>query len=145
MDLRDWALAHGSGSLRQAVVFDMSWREMALHERVAMEIATAAELVPASRLTVGPFMAEPDSQVTTELGWYGRTLRHRWSFHPVLCRAQVRVVYFKMFCEDDAREGAGFVVDGVDLPWIPTGRTLLIPLAIWDTQRKAWGPAENPL
>lgn len=68
MTMEKWSMAKGSGTLRQAIMLGMTWREMALHERSAMDVATAAEAIPASRVTTGPFMAAPDCRVNTELG-----------------------------------------------------------------------------
>lgn len=145
MTMEDWAMANGSGTLRQAIMIGMTWREMALHERLAMEVATSAEAIPASRVTTGPFQAFPDCRVTTELGWYARTMRARWQHHPLLKNATVKVVYFTATCDDTRREGGGFIIENHGLDWIPAGRVLLVPLAFWDPAKKEWGPPENPL
>lgn len=145
--MKEWARANGSGSLRQAIDWGMAWFEMALHERLAMEVASSAELVPLSRLKTGPMKADPDCRVTTELGWYARTLQARWldskskCVHPFV----IKVVYFTITHSEETEEGAGFVVTGLDLPWFPPNRSLLIPLAYYNTTKKEWERQENPL
>ncbi len=147
-DMKSWALAHGSGSLKQAIEWGMAWKDMALHERLAMVVASSAMLVPATRLTTGQFKAEGDCRVTTELGGYARTLRARWSDSKTMSdhKFEIKVVYFTL-TQDDApmEEGAGFVVEGLNLPWFPPGRTLLIPLAYYNPKTKSWERQENPL
>jgi hypothetical protein len=147
-ELKAWALANGSGTLRQAIQFEMSWRDQARHERLAMEVASAAMFVQTSRLTTGKYKAEPDCRVTTELGWYARVLQHRFKQHKVFCRQGVRleVVYFCVSCPDELdREGAGFMVEGLPLSWAPKGSVVLIPLAYWDKAKRCWVDQENPL
>jgi hypothetical protein len=143
-----WAKVHGSGTLKQAIACDMAWYEQALHERLAMEVASAAMLVPESRLAVGRFKAAADCKVTTELGWYARTLRRRWEQHAEF-RTYAYIIdvrYFVLAEEDEpVQEGAGFVIRELHLPWFPKHRVLLIPLAFWDAQKKSWRPHENPL
>jgi hypothetical protein len=143
MDMEQWAMTYGSGTLRQALEWGMSWRAMALHERLAMEVATAAMAVCQSRLTVGTYMACPDDPVTTELGWYARTIRWRWSQTPIFKDASLKVVYFHLDEDGAPKEGAGFTVQNLNLPWIPKGKTILIPLAYWEGGR--WTSHENPL
>jgi hypothetical protein len=149
MDLQQWAIENGSGSLLRAVHEGTCWRDMALHERLAMEVATNAILVPPSRITTGKFKADPDCSVTTELGWYARTLRYRWGLMEGFKEAKVESVYFHIDEEGETREGAGFIVKDLDLDWIPKGRVLLIPLAFWQKDKKKkkgqWKNQENPL
>lgn len=145
-DAQPWIERYGSGSLRQAHALGMSWREMYLHERVALEVATSARLVHSSRLTTGTFRAEPDDRVTTELGWYAKAFKFRWGLMGAPYNtAQAVVTWFTLDTDGESEQGAGFVVLGLDFPWFPGGRTVLIPLALWDTKAKAWGPVENPL
>ena len=146
--LREWALENGSGTLKNAIQLDMRWKEMALHERLAMTIATSAVLVPSSRLTHGPLLAEPDAKVTTEMGWYARTLRMRWGDSKALegLDTRLQVVYFTW--DDDGpclKEGAGFLVPNLELPWFPSGRSLLIPVSSFNRATKQWAQPENPL
>jgi hypothetical protein len=152
--MMEWALANGSGTLRQAIACDMSWRDQARHERLAMDVASSALFVSLSRVTLGKFKAEPDCRVTTELGWYARVLRARWAEHKVFSKVspgcmgppRVEVVYFELSRETPPnREGAGFVVRDLVLDWAPKGSLILIPLAYWDDRASAWGPTENPL
>ena len=145
--MKDWALANGSGTLRQAVEWGMAWKSMALHERLAMEVATMAEAVPATRLNIGIFKAEGDDSVTTELGWYARTLKHRLSRHVDYApmKPSIKVAYFHKDEEGGTREGAGLIVEGLKLDWFPAGHTLLIPLAYWDLKNNCWVEQANPL
>jgi hypothetical protein len=153
-DLRTWALTMGSGSLKQAVEWGMSWVDQARHERLAMEVASAAIFVRPSRITLGQFRAEGDCRVTTELGWYARTLQHRFAEHKRFsipspgCGEPPRVeVYYFTLSEEGcpSREGAGFILHNLILDWAPKGSQILIPLAYWDVKLQTWGPTENPL
>jgi hypothetical protein len=146
-NMKDWALANGSGSLRQAIEWDMAWRDMARHERLAMEVASSALLVPATRLNVGQFKAEGDCKVTTELGWYARTLLSRWADSKTFSnfRFKIEVVYFTITKSDQPEEGADLLVEGLTLPWFPSGHKLLIPLAYFNPKLQVWERHENPL
>lgn len=134
-----WILENGSGSLRRAVEEGLKWYEMYLHERAAMEIATAAELVHSSRLTTGPLLASPDCPVTTETCWYARTLRYRLNQASIF--ASIKVVYYTL--EREAKEeGAGLLVENLELDWLPN-RSCIIPVATWDGSK--WEGPHNPL
>jgi len=146
-EMERWARENGSGSLRQAIECDMAWKAMALHERTAMDLFTAGMWVQKSRLTTGQFFAEGDCRVTTELGWFRRTIVYRLKHHVLYKDAPftVEARYFTLDEEGSSKEGAGFIVSGLSIPWAPVGKILLVPLAFFDPETKSWGPTENPL
>lgn len=135
-----WINTYGSGTLQYAVKTGMAWKNMALHERLAMEIGAAAELIPETRICLGKYEAAPDCKVTTELNWYTRTLETRHGD-----KVKVEPLYF-FWCPDETiKEGAGLRVYGLDQTWFPSGRILFLPVAYWNRKKRTWHPPENPL
>lgn len=146
-DMRAWVMRYGSGAAARAAEYGMSWMSMAVYERLAFEVGAGAVFVQKSRLTVGPFLAQCDCQVTREMGWYQRVLQHRWSESKVFEGQEFSIepVYFTLTEEEGKKEGAGFKVTGLTRPWFPKGRVLILQLALWDPQKKMWYDLKNPL
>lgn len=140
-DWIQWVNTHGSGTCQRAIQTGMAWKNMALHERLAMEIGAAAELIPETRICLGKYEAESDCKVTTELNWYTRTLEMRHGD-----KVRVEPLYFYWAQDADTlKQGAGLRVYGLDQPWFPEGRILFLPVAYWNAKKKTWSSVENPL
>lgn len=140
-----WVRTQGSGTLNQAINCEMAWKEHYLHERLAMEVASEARVVHRANLTTGRFISSPDDKVTTELGWYRRVFLDRWSrMGDAFNKATIEVVYFTLEEGGERSEGAGYLVSGLKLDWLPLQRVILITLALWDQKTKTW-THNNPL
>lgn len=143
-EISNWIMENGSGSLRRAKEEEMAFFEFYLHERIAFELATAAELLPSSRVLQGKAMAEPDERATTESCWYARVLRYR--LKRVNLNVSVKVRYLNVtYSDESVKEGIGLVFENIEdneiFNWIPKNRTCFCFVSIWDG--KNWD-VENP-
>jgi hypothetical protein len=137
-----WIKVKGSGTLQRAVERNMAWHDMAIHERLAMEIAVGAELIPPTRICLGQFKAYPDCPVTTELNFYARAFEER---HPGKTAANPVYFFWEPEGSELLKEGGGLEITGLHRDWFPMNRVLFIPFAHWDRKTKTWGPGVNPL
>lgn len=60
---------HASGTLRKSDKIGLNTTDMYWHERIAYEIGWGFEMVQAEEVELTPIVAEPDTKLTTEIGW----------------------------------------------------------------------------
>lgn len=154
----EWITLNGSGSLRRAVEEDLLWSGMYVHERLAMEVATAACAVNPKNIRLTKKVARGDDPTTTEACWYARVLRHRFSQY--LKFDTIRVCGF-MLNQGDAGEderkaqnwdygsGVGLVIEGLELPWLAdaeegTPYMIILPISFWDERENKPTEVMNP-
>lgn len=125
VDPRHWVQVYGSGSLRRALEEGMSWRDMYLHERVALEYGYGFEAVLASRLETGTPLASGDDAATTETCWWARALRFRAQRAGLALEVRVFQATVAGLGEPPR---TGFALELVPTPrpaWLPAGRRLI--------------------
>lgn len=64
-----WIDQHASGTLRKNKRLGFAYRDQYIHERVCFEFGSSFEFLPATRVTIGQPITDPDCGPVTEAGW----------------------------------------------------------------------------
>lgn len=124
LDEADWINQHASGTLRHSKNLGLFYHSLYLHERVAFTFGLNFNIVPRSRLTYGPAIAEGDNHAFTEACFCIRRVRSENAFdlfsNPVYITVE----------NDTTEEGLGVLVRSAGgCEWIPKSHIIYAILA----------------